>query len=216
MTIKKTIMMILVLGTAIVVSCKKKDDPAPTAATTTAGTTTSGTTTSGTTTSGTTTSGTTTSGTTTSGTTTSGTTTSGTTTSGTTSGSTTISTSTKTSLLIGKNWKLTASTTAIGTAAPIDDYAIMEACEKDDIIVFSAASPTALSGTVTTDVKIKCDPTEMNETQPWSFNALQTEIIINGAPAKIIELTAKTLKLSISLTDPSIGSSTSILTLTAQ
>lgn len=193
--------MVFALGAAIIVSCKKKVDPAPAPSTTTSGTTTSGTTTSGTTTSGGTTG--------------------GTSTSGTTGGSTTSSATTKTTLLINKNWKMTAFSGSINGGASIDGYTPMRACDKDDIVRFSAASSTSKTGTAAFDMKTKCNASEMNYSGTWSFNAAETSLTItpDGAVSDgafgLVDLNATTLKITKTVTD-NTGTSVETLTYTAQ
>jgi len=104
---------------------------------------------------------------------------------------------TKTELLTGKNWKVTAFTSnpAIdwtGTGVMVTDiYAQMQACEKDDLFMFNT------NGTTTDDEgATKCNPADPQTTSgTWAFNSTQTIITVDGMDDFNIEtLSATTLK----------------------
>ena len=189
---KKIILSVAILAT-LLTACKKKDDPAPAAATTTSGTTTTGTTTTGTTTSGT------------------------------TSGTTTSTTPTKTSMLIGKNWVMSAGIISPalivnnpldGTKVEISDLykitnpvaALYSECIKDDILKMSATNTTNTNGDYTREVKSACNG-EVDDSGTWKFNTDQTQIIFTSKTGsvttnKVLELTANTLKVETPFTNP--------------
>lgn len=112
---------------------------------------------------------------------------------------------TKTSLLINKNWKKTALLVYIPGAGQ-GGMAPLEECEKDDILIYTAASATATNGSVSFDPKTtKCDPDESAFTMPWSFNSNQSQIVwgANGTQQIVYDLvllTATTMKLSQTFT----------------
>lgn len=106
---------------------------------------------------------------------------------------------TKTELLTGKNWKLTAMTSdpainwGTGGAMVTDLYAQMSACDKDDISVFN------VNNTYTDDEgATKCDPADPQTTSgTWVFNTTQTIITLDGTDSYNIEaLSSSSLKIN--------------------
>ncbi len=178
--------VIALVACAVIYSCKKKDDPAPVAATT--------------------------AGTTTTGTTTTGTTTTGTTTSGTTSGTTTSTTPTKTSMLVNKKWGMSAFTVSPGvvigdpslglTVTDLFDATIKAVypCITDDTLSFSSTSNAVINGLFTSMANAKCG-TEKDGNGTWTANTDFTQItIVDNANSqtiffKVLELTDKKMKV---------------------
>lgn len=106
---------------------------------------------------------------------------------------------TKTELLTGKNWKMTAFTSnpAInwdGSGTMVTDvYAQMSSCDKDDISVFN------VNNTYTDDEgATKCDPADPQTTSgTWVFNPTQTILTLDGTDSYNIEaLSSSSLKLN--------------------
>ena len=111
---------------------------------------------------------------------------------------------TKTELLTAGKWQMTAgtlTTTVMGQTTTQDMYKDMEACEKDDFLLFTS------DGKVTFDAGAsKCDSMEeQSSTATWSFYDNETKVILieNGYKdtADVKELTESVLKISSSFTD---------------
>src|SRR3712207_1792123 len=79
---------------------------------------------------------------------------------------------TKTEMLTGKNWKVTAQTTAVNNGTPSDTYAGERACTKDDFITF------ATDGKVTLDEgPSKCAVNEpQTQTGTWAFTENESKL----------------------------------------
>ncbi len=108
---------------------------------------------------------------------------------------------TKTELITGKNWKVTAATIdpaidLFGTGTPTTNlYAQLEDCNKDDLIRFD--TPNAYKED---EGGTKCDATDPQTiTGTWVFSADETKVTTNTASGgsttfNITELTETTLK----------------------
>lgn len=95
-----------------------------------------------------------------------------------------------TTLITTGKWKQTAETTA-----GVNTYASMAACEKDDLMSFTAAGVTTFDEGAT-----KCDPADpQTETATWAFSGTDKKTLILtqsgiAITCTISELTATTLK----------------------
>ena len=110
-------------------------------------------------------------------------------------------TETKTQLLTGKNWKITALTfnpgLDIGTGTLITDFyaysmANGEACSLDNILNFNTnGNYTEYEGATL------CDPQDpqLYGTGTWSFQNSETTLIRDGQESTIVTLNSTTLKL---------------------
>ena len=108
---------------------------------------------------------------------------------------------TKTQLLTGKNWKVTALTVNpgldFGTGALITDYyayaiANGEACSLDNILNFN------INGNYTVyEGATLCDPADpqLYDSGTWSFQNSETTLIQDGQESTIVTLNSTTLKL---------------------
>ena len=111
-------------------------------------------------------------------------------------------TSSRTDLLTAKNWRKTAWTIASGNAAPVDVYAQLPACERDDFFQFRADKSFVLDAGAT-----RCNATDP-QTRPgtWSFNGDQSVLTLADASGNaptandVVELSATTLHLRTSRT----------------
>ena len=116
---------------------------------------------------------------------------------------------TKTQLLTGKNWKLTAATSDPafdwdGSGTMVTNiYAQMASCEKDDLLFFNT------NGTLKFDEgATKCDPTDPQSTSDdtWSFNSTETIITVSsGDDMNLVSLNSTTLKVSSVLVEGGIN-----------
>lgn len=101
----------------------------------------------------------------------------------------------KTDYLTSSPWKMTGLTVDLG-AGPVDIFATIEACEKDDTQKYNVGG-TGLESEGAT----KCDPADpQSEPFTWAFAAGETQLVIDGETATINTLDANTL--SIKITDP--------------
>ena len=105
---------------------------------------------------------------------------------------------TKTELLTGKNWRMTALTVnpGIDVSGTIitDWYSQLQSCEQDDLVKFNT------NGSYTDDEGVtKCNSSDpQTSTGTWVFNTNQTIITQDGTDSyTITELTSTTLKMSI-------------------
>ncbi|MDA8886489.1 lipocalin family protein [Bacteroidia bacterium] len=112
-------------------------------------------------------------------------------------GSTVPSVSEKTQLITASPWVLSAITIKIGTEVE-DMYSDLDACSKDDEIIFKS------DGTEIFDEgDTKCDPdADQQETFTWSFNTAETELTLteDGEPetGTLKELSATKMELEFS------------------
>lgn len=107
---------------------------------------------------------------------------------------------TKTELLTAKSWRLTAdSSIEAGETTATDDYATLEACEKDNFIKFASSKVVTFDEGAT-----KCDPTDPQTlTGSWDLNSGETQLFLTDpnlglpVPFEIVELTSSTLKMKV-------------------
>ena len=101
----------------------------------------------------------------------------------------------KTQLLTGSTWHITAYTRASGSAAPANYFATAfpNACERDDRYTFNTNGVqvrieglSACSGNTTQTVV---------GTYPWQLNAAQTQLTLGGTTFELVRLTASALQL---------------------
>ncbi len=81
---------------------------------------------------------------------------------------------TKTSLLTGKTWKVTAARYKVNSGAWTDAYSTMTACQKDNVTSFTTANVYTIDEGAT-----KCnsaDPQTLNGT--WSFQNNESKIVM--------------------------------------
>lgn len=111
---------------------------------------------------------------------------------------------TKTDLMTAGKWQMTAGAityTVLGQTNTDDFFKDLEACEKDNFILFHA------DGKATTDEgTTKCDSTDdQSTTSTWAFYDNETKVIFTedgtSDTADIEELTESVLKISYSETD---------------
>ena len=122
----------------------------------------------------------------------------------------------RTDLLTAKNWRKTAWTIATGSAAPVDVYAQLPTCERDDFYQFHADRSFMLDAGAT-----RCNATDP-QTRPgtWSFNGDQSVLTLADAAGNaltandVVELSATTLHLRTSRTSGTT-TSTGDITFTA-
>jgi hypothetical protein len=132
---------------------------------------------------------------------------------------------TKTELLTGVWWKMTAQTVSPATdmngdgTLETDLFTSRAACEKDDLIKFNT------NGTITNDQKTLCTgQTAKTDGGTWKWNSDETELTL-GPPTgstdpawtfKVTELTTTTLKGTETFTNAGSAPSTITTTLAAQ
>lgn len=106
----------------------------------------------------------------------------------------------KTQMLTGKNWKVTAATVAIDNAPAKDFSGQIAACSKDDFTTY------ATDGKVTFDAgATKCAANEaQTQSGTWSFTENETKLTVNqdndATVYTISELSASKMVLSVSET----------------
>jgi len=116
-------------------------------------------------------------------------------------------TKTKTELLTTGTWKYTACIVSpaydyYGNGNPVTDiFAIMQPCEKDDFEVFKTNGVWEYNEGPT-----KCDQSspQIVYSEPWSFTANETKVIVGTVECTILELTETTLKLRYTFEDAGI------------
>jgi len=110
--------------------------------------------------------------------------------------------------LVGKNWVLTDrldSSSVTGTT-PISTYDVIEACEKDDLMLFQHGTIAGSGKVVFKEGATKCDPEAADEASGnWIFQSSQTKLSLtkpSGVPNiyDIQELTPSSMKLRFTLT----------------
>jgi hypothetical protein len=114
---------------------------------------------------------------------------------------------TKTELLTTGTWKYTACIVNpaydyYGNGNPVTDiFAIMESCEKDDFEIFKTNGIWEYNNGPT-----KCDQLDPQiiYSEPWSFTANETKVIVGTVECTILELTETTLKLRYTFDDAGI------------
>jgi len=115
---------------------------------------------------------------------------------------------TKTEMLTGKNWKVTAQTTSVNGGTPSDTYATERACTKDDFETY------ATDGNVTFDEgPTKCASNEpQTQSGTWAFveNDSKLKVTRNNNPVEytITELTASSMELTTTQTFTVSGQTT--------
>lgn len=117
------------------------------------------------------------------------------------------STKTKTELLTAGNWIYTACVVSpaydyYGNGNAVTDiFAIMEPCEKDDYETFKTNGIWEYNEGPT-----KCNPSNLQivYSEPWSFTANETKVMVGSVECTILELTATTLKLRYSFEDAGV------------
>lgn len=119
----------------------------------------------------------------------------------------------KTDLLTNGQWRMTTYTLSPpldldgdGTA-DADGLATFDACDKDNLFIFKRDGTLVLDHGPT-----KCNSSDpQSENTTWAFVNNETEIIIDGDRATIIELTVSRFRVSLG-----IGNSTGDITFTKQ
>src|SRR5262245_55175528 len=113
---------------------------------------------------------------------------------------------TKTELLTAANWKYTACVVSpaydyYGTGSAVTDiFAILKTCEKDDFETYKISGVWEYNEGPT-----KCDQSSPQLfSDPWSFIANETKLLIGGVEHTIVELTATTLKLRYNFEDSGV------------
>lgn len=119
----------------------------------------------------------------------------------------------KTDLLTSGQWRMTAYTLSPPVdldgdgVADADGLAAFDACDRDNLFIFQRDGTLVLDAGPT-----KCnsiDPQSENTT--WAFVNNETEIVIDGDRATILELTGSRFRVSVG-----VGSSTGDITFTKQ
>ena len=118
-----------------------------------------------------------------------------------------IGSKTKTELLTTGTWKYTSCIISpaydyYGNGNAVTDiFAIMQPCEKDDFEEFHTNGIWEYNEGPT-----KCDPSnpQIIYSEPWSFTANETKVIVGGVECTILELTETTLKLRYSFEDAGV------------
>lgn len=115
----------------------------------------------------------------------------------------------KESILTSKKWKITASTTNVdygnGVVLPFDLFAMMPACQQDNIYSFLPDHTTLMD-----EGALKCDPSDPQQTAGGSWQLVNNETQLQsdlqgGAPissitADILQLDNNTLKIKYTTT----------------
>jgi len=109
--------------------------------------------------------------------------------------------------LTGKTWKLTAANLSPAFTDPesgvsySDLYSVMEACERDNTVMYMAADANATSGVLMGDEgATKCDDSDpQQEAGTWAFNENKTKLTQSQAgedaiTVDIIELSNTTMR----------------------
>jgi hypothetical protein len=115
---------------------------------------------------------------------------------------------TKTEMLTGKNWKVTAETVSVNNGTPSDVYTMASACEKDNSINFAS------DGKFTFDEGAsKCAANEpQTQTGTWSFENGETVLKMtqgtSTANQTITELSASKMVLTVDDTFTTGGTTT--------
>lgn len=107
---------------------------------------------------------------------------------------------TKTELVSSSGWILNAATVDYGTGTPFDLYALMDACNKDDILFLKSDK------SVVTDAgAIKCDPSEpqTEDSGTWAFGNNETTLILtdSGDVSEVVIKTLSSTELKIEFTE---------------
>lgn len=115
----------------------------------------------------------------------------------------------KAEIIAGKNWKMTAI-----TVNGQDTYSAYDACDRDDIYIFSKYSKYTIKEGAT-----KCDPSNPDSIEgTWSINGNKLIITEDGLSlainADILQLDTKTLKYSFD--EIVLGTGKYVVTYTAQ
>jgi len=115
-------------------------------------------------------------------------------------------TKTKTELLTAGTWKYTACVISpaydyYGDGVMATDlFAIFKPCEKDDFEVYKTDGTWEYNEGPT-----KCDPSYPQAfSEPWSFTANETKLLVGTDEIEILELTATKLKVRYSFEDAGI------------
>lgn len=105
-------------------------------------------------------------------------------------------------LLTAHNWRETAWTITSGSAAPVDQYAQLPACARDDFYQFHADKSFVLDAGAT-----RCNASDpQTRAGTWAFNSDQSVLTLadaaGNAPTtnEVVELSATTLHLRTSRT----------------
>ena len=114
---------------------------------------------------------------------------------------------TKTELLTSGNWMYTSCIVSpaydyYGDGNPVTDiYSIMKSCEKDDFETFKANGIWEYNQGAT-----KCDQSDPQIliSEPWSFIANETKVLVGTTQCTILELTSTTLKLQYEFEDSGV------------
>ena len=114
---------------------------------------------------------------------------------------------TRTELLTAGNWIYTACIVSPAydyyvDGNPVTDiYAIMKACEKDDFETYKINGIWEYNQGPT-----KCDQSspQIELSEPWSFTANETKVLVGTTECTILELTSTTLKLQYTFEDSGV------------
>ena len=113
----------------------------------------------------------------------------------------------KTALLTAKSWRVTADQSVVvsgGTTLTNDDYADLEACEKDDLVRFNADKTVTLDQGATKCADTSADP-QSEKDGTWDLNSDGTKLTQKDGAFSlefdVLELSATTLKTKVTFTD---------------
>ena len=127
---------------------------------------------------------------------------------------------TKTELLTAKGWRIsgdvTVTTTTGRPATTVDHFASAPACEKDNFVKFNTDKTARFD-----EGALLCQGARQTETGVWDFNSDQTKLTLGSAGSSVVgqfdlaELSAATLKISLTDTPVSGTTETETITFTA-
>lgn len=112
----------------------------------------------------------------------------------------------KTELLTSGQWKISAMTLTPGSDWDMDGdidtdlYSLLDACDKDDYLVFSTNGSVEYNEGAT-----KCDQDDpQSESDSWSFTDNETKINLDGDIYTIDELTSSRFRISLTEDDETL------------
>jgi len=110
----------------------------------------------------------------------------------TTSGTNPNPTVTKTDLITGKTWKLTAATVSPKMQGMEDMFAMMEDCEKDNTIKYNKDKSVVMN-----EGAQKCDMMDpQTKTGAWTFSSDEAVLTVDGKNYTLVNLSSNQLKTS--------------------
>lgn len=103
-----------------------------------------------------------------------------------------VKTPTKTDLLTAKKWRISAQTLTLG-GFPLNEYAIMKECKKDDFYQFGVDKVAVVDNGAT-----KCDPQDAQTVKStWEFTDNESKIRMDKYTYDLVSLSDSKLQLRL-------------------